>query len=74
MKAQVECTLLDLVQTVNQVTDDDQEVVATVVALVNSGRVRLCGNFAGAKINLPPSFATFPQQLWPTLLGLHAAT
>ena len=50
MEAQIECTLLDLVQTLLQSTNDDQEVVATAKALVNSSRVRLCGNFAGAKI------------------------
>ena len=52
MTAQIECTLLDLIQTINRTTEDDQEVVATVVSLVNSGQVRLCGNFAGAKITL----------------------
>jgi hypothetical protein len=70
MKAQIECTLLDLVQTLNKLTDDDQEVVALAVSLVNSGRVRLCGNFAGAKIELPPTLTTFRKPLWPTLLGL----
>ena len=43
-------TLLDLVQSVSAVTTDDHEVVTTITALVNSGRVRLRGNFAGAKI------------------------
>jgi hypothetical protein len=50
MKAPVECTLLDLVQTLNDITDNDQEVVAAAVSLINSGRVRLSGNFAGATI------------------------
>jgi hypothetical protein len=50
MKAPIECTLLDLVQTLNDITDNDQEVVAAAVSLINSGRVRLSGNFAGAKI------------------------
>ena len=35
------------------------EVVATVAYLVNSGRVRLCGTFAGAKIALRPSLPSF---------------
>jgi hypothetical protein len=72
MKAQIECTLLDLIQTLNKMTDDDQEVVAMAVSLVNSGRVRLCGNFAGAKIKVPSSFATFPKQLWPVVLGFQS--
>jgi len=67
-----ECTLLELVKRVNQVTDDDNEVVAAIVNLVNSGRVRLRGNFAGAKIKLPASLSLFPQRLWPALLGLQA--
>ena len=47
-----ECTLLELVWSVNEVTEDEHEAIATVVYLINSGRVRLCGNFAGAKITL----------------------
>jgi hypothetical protein len=38
-------TLLDLVWTINQVTDDDRQVVATVAHLINSGQVRLTGTF-----------------------------
>jgi len=72
MKAQIECTLLNLVQTLNKMYDDDQEVVAMAVSLVNSGRVRLCGNFAGAKIKLPPSFTNFRGQLWAALLDFQA--
>jgi hypothetical protein len=45
-------TLLDLVQTVSEFAASDMEVVATVTYLINSGKVRLCGNFAGAKIKL----------------------
>ena len=55
MKATITCTLLELVQALNEVTDNDREVVAAAVSLVNSGRVRLCGNFANAKIVLPVS-------------------
>ena len=55
MKATIICTLLELVQALNEVTDNDREVVAAAVSLVNSGRVRLCGNFANAKIVLPVS-------------------
>jgi hypothetical protein len=30
-----------------EVTSDDEEVVATVLHMIRSGRVRLCGNFRG---------------------------
>ena len=43
----VETTLLELVQAVSEVADDDREVVATVMHLLRSGRVRLVGNFRG---------------------------
>jgi len=48
----IDTTMLDLVSCISEVTPDDREVVATVVALVNSGRVRLTGNFRGARIGL----------------------
>jgi hypothetical protein len=53
MKAQT--TLLDLVTAVSDVANNEDEVVATVVHLVNSGAVRLCGNFRGARIDLTPA-------------------
>jgi len=53
MKAQT--TLLDLVTAVSDVADNENEVIATVVHLVNSGAVRLCGNFRGARIDLTPA-------------------
>jgi hypothetical protein len=73
MRVPMECTLLDLVQIVNKLTEDDQEVVAVVVSPVNSGRVRLCGNFTGATIHLPVSLSACPQQVGPTLRGVHAS-
>jgi hypothetical protein len=48
----VETTLLELVQTIGELTDDDREVVATVVELLRAGRVRLIGNFRGQRIAL----------------------
>jgi hypothetical protein len=48
----VETTLLELVTTLGELTEDDREVVATVVELLRSGRVRLIGNFRGQKIAL----------------------
>ena len=43
-------TLLELVRAISEVTDDEREVVATVRDMLQSGRVRLCGNFR----NTPP--------------------
>jgi hypothetical protein len=61
MQTQVKSTLLDLVRTLNSFTDDDHQVVSMVTYLVNSGHVCLCGNFAGATIELSPSSPTTPQ-------------
>jgi hypothetical protein len=49
-------TMLDLVTAVAQHTDSEAELIATVIHLVNSGTVRLCGNFKGALFDLE-SFA-----------------
>jgi len=45
-------TLLDLVNAVSSCAESDDEVVATIVHLVNSGIVRLGGNFRGARFDL----------------------
>ena len=45
--ASLELTLLELVRTIGEVTSDDREVVATIVHLLHSGRVRLRGSFRG---------------------------
>lgn len=45
-------TMLDLVIAVQDQARTDAEVVATVAYLINSGAVRLCGNFKGARIDL----------------------
>ena len=42
-------TLLNLVWAVNEETETEHETITTVVALVNSGTVQLCGTFAGAR-------------------------
>ena len=46
-------TLLDVIQAVREVAASDQDILATVADLINSGRVRLCGDAAGATIDLP---------------------
>ncbi|MEE8165587.1 MAG: hypothetical protein V3T64_08460 [Myxococcota bacterium] len=38
-------TLLELVQAVNAVSDSENEVIATVIYMLRSGRVRLAGSF-----------------------------
>ena len=45
-----ETTLLALVRAVGEVTRDDREVVATILHMLRSGEVRLCGNFRNAPI------------------------
>ena len=45
-------TLLDVVRAVSAHATSDAEIVATVAYLINSGKVRLCGTFAGARIDL----------------------
>lgn len=41
-------TLLALVRAIGEVTDDEREVVATVLHLLRTGQVQLCGNFRNA--------------------------
>ena len=38
-------TLLELVTALSELTDDEAEVVAAVIYLLQSGQVKLCGNF-----------------------------
>jgi hypothetical protein len=44
-------TLLDLVNTVADHARSESELIATVVYLVNSGTVRLCGTFKGSRFD-----------------------
>ena len=60
MQETTQCTMLDLVSAVSEYAHTDDEIVATVVYLVNSGKVRLGGNFAGATIDLDEH--VFPAQ------------
>jgi hypothetical protein len=41
----VSTTLLDLIRAVGELTEDDREVVDTVVRLLRQGRFRLVGSF-----------------------------
>ena len=51
-------TLLELVQTVIDCTATDAETVATVVDLVNNGKVQLIGNFRGCTIAVDAPMAS----------------
>jgi len=47
-----ERTLSDLVTAVAEQARNEAELVATVVYMVNSGSVRLCGDLEGARFDL----------------------
>jgi hypothetical protein len=51
--ASIGLTLLDLVWAVNEYTDDPDEIVEAVYRLLDSGRVRLTGNFRDHIARLP---------------------
>jgi hypothetical protein len=45
-------TLLDLVTAVSRDAATENEIIATVVAMVNRGTVRLCGSFKGERFDI----------------------
>jgi len=45
-------TMLELVTAVTEHTRTEGEAIATIVHMVNSGGVRLCGTFSDARIDL----------------------
>ncbi len=45
-------TLLDLVSSIAASAETDAEVVAAVTDLINSGKIRLIGNFRGADVRV----------------------
>ena len=63
MKTPRRSTLLDLVQAVTAYATSDAEIVATVAYLINTGQVRLCGIFAGARIDLATPAHAAPRSL-----------
>lgn len=44
-------TLRELVTAVSDFAQSEDEVVATVIHMINSGQVRLRGNFTGAQVD-----------------------
>lgn len=53
-------TLIELVEAVSEVTDDEEEIIATVGWMIDSGRVKLLG-----EIPSPPSRGRF--QSWESI-------
>ena len=67
MRPVMECTLYELVQGISTLTSDEYELLAGVVLLVNSGRVRLRGPFADTTLTLTTPLFLFPARLRPAL-------
>jgi hypothetical protein len=42
-------TLLELISAIGDCTDDENEIVATALYMIERGSVRLVGNFAGCR-------------------------
>jgi len=66
-KIHEQVTLLDLVQTVNQCTEKDDEVVATVAYLINSGKVKLQSKSSRVKVSWASPLDVFPIWARPKL-------
>jgi len=47
----VTVTLRDLVTAVSDCAQSENEIVATVVHMINSGQVRLSGSYTGAQVD-----------------------
>jgi hypothetical protein len=47
----IQTTLLELVRAVSESTEDDAEVVSTIVHMLRTGRVELCGTFRNEPID-----------------------
>lgn len=52
--APLQTTLLDLVVRLGETTESEEETVLAALALLDSGRVQLTGNFRGQRITLDP--------------------
>jgi hypothetical protein len=51
MARSCDLTLLDVIQAVSEVAANDQEVLATLVHLISSSQVRLCGDAVRAMMD-----------------------
>ena len=61
-KTHEQVSLIDLVQSISQCTESDDEVVATVAYLINSGKVQLQGKSSRVKVSWSSPLDVFP--LW----------
>jgi hypothetical protein len=52
IESPIQLTLLELVGAVCEATQDDREVVATVLHMLRSGRIELTGNFRSTPIDV----------------------
>ena len=59
-KKHEQVTLFDLVQSISQCTEKDDEVVATVAYLINSGKVRLHSKSSRVKVSWSSPLDVFP--------------
>ena len=50
-KITIRTTLLELVRTVSETTEDDAEVVATIVHMLRNGRIELCGTMKDSPVD-----------------------
>ena len=49
--ARVSTTLLDLVRVLSEITDDENEIVATAIHMLRTGSVRVTGSFRDTPVN-----------------------
>ena len=47
----IDTTLLELIETIAEDTNDDREIVATVLHMLRAGRVRLIGSFRDDRVD-----------------------
>ncbi len=80
-KREKELTFLELMEQISEAAKNDDEVIATVTHLVNSGRVHFGGNWEGAKIAtrrhwVPSSIVWHQNQPWhpKPLAGIRGTT
>jgi hypothetical protein len=64
-KTHEQVSLIDLVQSISQCTESDDEVVATVAYLINSGKVQLQGKSSRVKVSWSSPLDVFPMWARP---------
>ncbi len=64
--------LLNVVEAVSDAATSDDETLATVASLINSGKIQFCGDLAGATIKGMPRLNPCPET--PDKEMAHAST